>query len=764
MTEYSYLGKSQPFINGRDKVSGHILYAADFHLRDMLCGKILHSPLSHARIGHIDVSKARNHPGVKALITAQDTPCKRVGRRTQDRTMLAWKKVRYAGEPVAAVAAVDEETALEALDLIRVEYEELPAVFDPLIAMKPGSPLIHEEKDSYEPVPMTQPVKKGEGNVLEVESIKQGDVEQALKEADLVYHDTYRTQVVHHGFIETHGAVAEIGPSGRATLWTSTKAVFIARSTTAKHINFPVDKLRVIAPAVGGDFGGKGGGAHVEPICLLLALKARLPVKMVLSREEEFLNIPMRDASVIELTMGVKKNGTLVAARGQIVFDTGAYCDHLVGLSPGDMLGNYRIPNLDIFYYAVYTNNTPRGFVRAPRKPHPIFAVESHMDMIAHKLGIDPLELRLKNAVEQGDRLPQSPFIMGPVGFKPTLEAAAKYLKENKGAGKPNRGWGVACGKWGEFHPGPIYNAMVKINEDGSAAIITGVVDQGAGQYSVLAQIVAEVLSIHIEAISVVAADTETTPFEQAVGASSATYRVGNSARLAAEDARRKLLRLASTRLEAPPEALELKGGRVFIKSMPDRGLPLANLAAIAINSPGGQIIGQAGELKEAFLSFQIPYKDEIDTASYSTHLAEVEVDPDTGKVKVLRYFAAHDVGFALNPQSVKNQIEGGIAFGLGYALTEQLILHQGKTLNNNLTDYKLPDFTTIPPIDMAIIEVPSRFGPYGAKGVGEPPVIPVAPAIANAVYDAVGVRITELPITAERVFFALREKKKAIG
>ncbi len=758
MADFIYVGKSLPPKDGREKVAGRSLYAGDFHLPNMLYGKLLHSALSHARIVNIDKSRALKYPGVKAVISAEDTPCIRVGHRIQDRTMLAWKKVRYAGEPVAAVAAVDEETAQEALELIRVEYEELPAVFDPLLAMKTESPLLHEEKDTYEPVPMVPPIMKGKGNILEEHNLVMGNPEQALRDAYYVYHDTYHTQVVHAGYIEPHAVVADVDSSGRATIWCSTKTPYTVRNQTAKALRLPVEKIRAIAPAVGGDFGGKGS-AIMEPVCLLLAMKAGMPVKLVLGQDEEFLCTFMRDSAIIDLTLGANRDGTLLVIKGQMIIDSGAYCDHVVGLSPGDLAGGYRIPNINIANYSVYTNNTPRGHVRAPRAPYPIFAIESHMDMLAQKLGIDPVEIRLRNAVEEGDRLPEGNATLGPVGFKETLQAAAGYLKEHKGEKKPNCGWGVASGKWGVFNPPPICTAWVKINPDASATLITGATDPGGGLYGTMAQIAAEVLSIPYESINVIAADTEITPFEMGTGGSFSTYRVGTSVKLAAEDARRKILQQASLRLEAPPEALDLKAGRIFIKTMPERGLPLIAITGASMVSPGGQIIGVGDQLRASFLSGRMAHMGEIDTASYSTHVAEVEVDPETCHVKVLKYFAAHDVGFAINPDNVKKQIEGGVVFGMGYAMTEEIKLERGKTLNNNLTDYKLPTITMVPSIESAIIEVHTKFGPYGARGVGEPPSIPVAPAIANAIYDATGVRVTELPMTPERVFMAMKKK-----
>jgi len=557
--------------------------------------------------------------------------------------------------------------------------------------------------------------------------------------------------------------VADTDASGKATLWCSTKSVHVIRDDVSRLLAIPLSGIRVIAPTVGGDFGGKGG-ITIQPICLLLAMKAKLPVRMVLDRREEFMCAFAREATVSELTVGAKKDGTLTTIKGHIIFETGAYCDTVTRVSPGNLLGPYRYPSVDVTAYLVYTNNTPRGQVRAPRFPAPIFAAESHLDMVAHKLGMDPLEFRLKNAADEGHRMPGGHDHIGATGFRETVKEAQGYLKQQRVGREKNHGWGISCAQWGAHSWTSVSqpsSAWVKLNVDGSATLISGVTDQGGGQLGMLAQIVSEVLSIPFESISVVSADTETTPFEQGTGGSNTTYRVGNSVKWAAEDARGKVLQLASAKLEAPPDVLEMKDGNVFIRGRPERVLSLASVAAEAMSSPSGPIIGTGEKQREKLVAAQAERKGEIDRGACATHVAEVEVDPETGQVKVLKYFAVHDAGRAIHPENVRKQIEGGVTFGLGYALTEETKLDKGKTLSDNFGDYKLPGVTTVPDIESSVIEVPSRFGPFGARGVGEPPNVLVAPAIANAVYDAAGIRITELPITPERVFIALKKKSK---
>ncbi|MDP2643366.1 MAG: xanthine dehydrogenase family protein molybdopterin-binding subunit [Desulfobacterales bacterium] len=759
--DFRYLGKSLPVIGGRDKVAGRAVYAGDMQLPNMIHGKVLYSPLSHARIRHIDVSWALKHPGVRAVVTAADTLGLKAGRCYKTRPILADGEVNYIGEPVAAVAAVDEDTAMEALELIRVEYEELPPVFDPLAAMEPDSPLVHADVDTFEPFP---PQRDGRGNILDKVVIQKGNVEEALKESYLVHQDTYRTKAQHAGYIEPQAVLAHVDASGKATIWNSTKAVHVIRADVARLLGLPLSKVRVIAPAVGGDFGGKGG-IVLQPVCVLLSMKAQLPVRLVLNRREDFACTFWREATVSNLTIGTDRDGSLKAIKGQIVFECGAYSDIVTRVSPANLHGPYTFPNVDLVAYRVFTNNPPRGQVRAPSFPAPTFALESHMDMLARKLNMDPIEFRLKNAAGEGYQIPGGKGYLGTTAIRQVLNAAADYLKKEKTPQEKYRGWGVSCSQWGahSWHtPAQASSAWVAVNKDGSVVLVTGVTDQGGGQYGAFAQIVAEILSVPFESVSVVAADTDVTPYEGGTGGSRTTYRVGSSVKLAAEDVRGEILKRASEKLEAPVEILELKDGRVYVREDPGRSVSFSALAAESLTSDRGMIIGNGARLREKKIAQDLKRKGEIDTGACSTHVARVEVDPATGKVKVLKYFAAHDVGFAIHPDNVANQIEGGVAFGLGYALTEEAKVEQGRCLNNNFSDYKLPGITMTPHVEKAIIQVPSSFGPYGVRGVGEPPNVLVAPAVANAVCDALGVRVTELPLTPERVFSALKKKHAA--
>ncbi|MDP2646603.1 MAG: xanthine dehydrogenase family protein molybdopterin-binding subunit [Desulfobacterales bacterium] len=758
MSAYTYLGKSFPHTQDNEKITGRAAYAADLRLDHMLWAKILHSPLSHARIRSIDTSGAERLPGVKAVVTAKDTTCARVGRGVQDRPLFAFNEVKYKGEPVAAVAAVDEQTALDALELIRVDYEELPAVFDSFEALKPDSVRVHEDNETFEPRP---PTRKAGANIIDRARVVEGNFEKAMGECDVIHQDSYHTQIAHPGYMEPHAAVARVDDAGNATLWCSTKAPFAVREHTSKFLNIPISRLRVIASTVGGDFGGKGT-ATVEPISVLLAMKSGCPVKLVLTREEEFSCIPQKASTTMELTLGAKKDGTLWAVKGKIVLDSGAYYDNS-GRAEGNalkLMGVYRIPNIDLEAVLVYTNNPPKGHVRAPSGPPPAFAIESHMDALSRKLGLDPLAFRLKNIVQDQDHLAGGKGILHPEGLKPTLLAAREYLDKEKGRKEKNKGWGVACGLWSTspVRPGgQASSAWVKINEDGSVQVITGATDQGGGQYSAFAQIVSEVLSVPYDSVSVIGADTAFSPDEKGTGGSQTTYRVGISVKLAAEDARQQLLELASDRLDAGQDILDIRDGKVFIKEAPERSIGLRELAASSLSSPQGPIIGVGRKEREAFLAQMKSYRGQVDMATFSTHVAQVEIDPETGLVKILKYFAAHEVGLAINPDNVKKQIEGGVVFGLGYALSEEVKVQQGNTLTDSFMDYKMPTMTLAPEITYKIIELPCKFGPFGAKGIGEPPVVPVAPAIANAVFDAIGVRIKDLPITPEKIFSGLK-------
>lgn len=739
------------------KATGFAEYTADHFIPGTLAAKVLRSPHPHAKILSIDTSRARSLEGVIAVITASDLPKVLTGRWLNDHSVFAWDKVRHVGEAVGAVAAIDEETAEEALELIKVEYEPLPAIFDPIKAMESGALLVHEDMANYTP-------KKRicKGNILNSDIIKIGDLESAFDRADFIYEARYVTPLQHAGFTQPHQCIASLDATGKLTMWTSTKDPFRIRQQVAEVLGLSMSKIRVISGMCGGDFGGKGT-ITIEGICAALALKAKKPVRLTLRWQEELGSTFARTKAITELKTGVKKDGTLLAIRGRIVHDCGAYMD-AVGAVRGDLnyiQGPYHWQNADLSAFMVYTNNPPTGHVRGVRCPQTHFAIESHMDTIARNLGIDPIEFRLRNVMHDGDKV-VSGGVLRSMSARQVLEAAAEYMKKQKRPLEPLTGWGIALGQY-NLHTLPeglqTSSACVKINEDGTATLLTGSTEQGSGILTALQQIVVEELGLSMDSISSVNTDTDASPWERGTGGSQTTYRVGPIVRMAAQDAREQLLALATRKLEVEPEQLDLADGKVFVRNAPKVFITIKELAKEALSSHGGPIMGTGlSQRKEHFEKLE-EEKGIIDGPSFGVAAVKVAVDMDTGKVKVLQCYSAWDAGFAINPDNVTGQIEGGVVYGLGYALTEEMITKEGKTCNNNLMDYHMPTLPDVPKIDVVVIEVPSHWGPHGAKGFAEGTNVPVAPAVANAVYAASGARVTEIPLVPERVFMELKIK-----
>jgi CO/xanthine dehydrogenase Mo-binding subunit len=501
-------------------------------------------------------------------------------------------------------------------------------------------------------------------------------------------------------------------------------------------------------------------------------MKAARPVRLTLTRQEELMATYMRQASVCHLKVGARADGRLVALQGDIIYDTGAYCD-LMGLSPARLdlfLGPYNIPHVQFTAHRVYTNNTPRGHMRGPGGPQPCFAIESHLDMVARKLKMSPVEFRLQNALEEGSAMSKGTVVLSP-GIKETLRRTGQFLA---GAQKgPLQGWGVASLIWEgtNIKQVPASSAIVKINEDGTVVLVTGAPEQGGGPHTILSQVVAEVLGVPYETISVFSGDTDATPFETSVGGSRTTYRVGNTVRLAAESAREQLFELAAEKLGVGPEGMVAREGRIYSGGQPEKAISVAELASYALKSRGSHILATGRVRRREWYRFLAgeaathgPHGEVLDGSPQGTQAAKVEVDPETGKVRVLEYFACHDVGRALHRRNVEGQIEGAVVLGLGYALSEEVRLEEGRTLVTGFHDYKMPTAADSLRVGADIVELPSSYGPFGAKGIAEPASLPVAPAIANAIYDAVGVRLRELPLTPEKVLKALREKGERVG
>lgn len=755
--ELLVVGKSIPKPDAKVKVTGVAEYTGDMRFPGMLFGKILRSPYPHARVVKIDKSKAERLPGVKVVLTPKDVPnrefcaywreSKDLQRLPADERILQ-DTVRFVGDRVAALAAVDERTADEALKLIDVEYELLPAVFNEEEAMKPEAPKIHGV----------------EQNVAAHISMGAGNIEQGFKEADYIFEDEYKLPMQHPCPMEPHAYVADYNPVEKElTVWSSTQGTFNVRFLLSEILGMPMNKIRVIKPFVGGGFGGKNPIVD-EPICALLAIRTGKPVKLVYSRGDELAFARRRHSVTIKLKAGFKKDGTLTAKQMKAFLNTGAYID--AGPKVTNTLGHrwmmlYRAPHIMYDGYAVYTNTSPASSMRGFGTTQQTFAWESMLDVVAEKLSIDPLELRLKNIIRSGDIDPYSGQTIASCELAECIRQGAKRIfwgKRKKGGERADnvkkRGMGMGCGT----HNTGVWpyvretsSAIVKVNEDGTASLLVGECDLGQGSETVFSQICAEALGVLPEDITVLrTADTAIAPYDIGTHSSRSTHIVGNAVKIAAENAKQQLLLEASKMLESDVKDLTCRNRKIYTRKDPEREIPLAKVAMSALHGDEPrQIIGTS------------IYQPSTMSPPFLAQFAEVEVDTETGQVKVLKIVAAHDVGVAINPMLVEAQIEGGISMGLGYALTEGLEVDRktGKYLNSTLNDYKILSASEMPATEAIIVKSMEPTGPYGAKGVGEPAMVAIAPAIANAVYNAIGARIKELPITAEKILKALQKE-----
>ena len=745
------VGRSLPRVDAPGKVSGATVYAADFALPGMLHGKVFRSTVPHARLVRLDVSRARALPGVRAVISAADVPHVRYGGALKDETIFARDVVRYVGQPVAAVAASTPEAAAAALAAIDVVYEPLPAVLDLEAALAPGAPLIHEEWERYTAIPILQ----REGNVCNRARIIVGDVERGFEEADRIFEHRFRTSMVHQGYTEPRAAVAAWDSGGQVTVWSNTQLPFEVQNTLAEILELPPSKIRIVVPGVGGGFGGKLR-VSVEHFAAFLARKSGRPVKLLTTSEEELTAANPRQSAIAELKTGVTNDGRIVAKTGRILFDTGAFAGSGPGVASVATLvlaGPYRIPNLYLEGFAVYTNKTNCGSFRAPSGPQANFAVESQMDVMADALGLDPLEFRLKNIVREGDEGPTGQLLQG-VGLEECLLKAAAAIGWKDRRPGPDRGKGLACGWW--TTTGGSSGVYVKINPDGTVALNTGAAEIGTAAITGAAQVLAEELGVDLADINVVSADTSSTPFDFGAQGSRTAFAVGNACRVAAADLRQQLFALAAAQLGVNADALSLADKHVVAG---DRRLSLADLARLSQQTGGGLIA------HGTFIAPPTPYDTKrveghvypaFHSPSFHAHAVDLSVDRDTGEITIHKYVVAQDVGFALNPTYIEGQIEGGVAQGLGQALSEEIVYEGGRVLNANLTDYKMPTTLDVPRVESILVEHPSQVGPYGAKGVGEPPNMEPPAAVANAVTAATGLRITSLPITAEKIALGL--------
>lgn len=775
MEELFVVGKRLPRIDGLAKAVGEAKFASDIVFPHMLYGKVLRSSLPHARILNIDTTKAKRLHGVKAVVTGKDTYglSYTVLQELNDPTLfdkqpLCVEKVRYVGDEVAAVAAVDKDTAEEALQLIKVDYEPLPAIFDPVKAMEPGAPLIHER----------------ERNLAWEIHLNVGDVEAGFAQADHIREDTFHTWPIAHCTLEPHTCVAEFDSSGRISIWSSTQTPYRIRMNLARLLKIPESKVRVVLPHVGGGFGSRAELMPHEFCAALLSKCTGRPVKIALTRDEVFNCTRTRHPMTLTLKTGVKKDGTLVARQSRIIVDNGAYNSTgpiAVYLCVAFMHGVFRLPNIRCDAFLVYTNNPVNGPMRGHGGVQGRFAADSQLDMIARDLGIDTADLMLKNAAHSGDTLAHG-LRVSSCGLKECIEKATQsagwptrmnlskrvLTKGQKGDGQSHkyRGFGIGCHAYlsgVNQDPYVCHSAIVKIHEDGGISLLTGAADIGQGSNTTLAQIVAEEFGVTLDDVRVVVQDTEVTPLDRGSFSSRVTLWTGNAVKAAAADAKQQLFRVIAEKLEANPEDLVIKNRQVYVIGAPGRGIPIDEAVKYCqLATEGRPIIGRGYySMPFALPSLKTAVGNLSSAYSYGATVAEIEVDRTTGKVRVLNLTAAHDCGRAVNPLAVEGQIEGCAIMGLGAALSERLILEEGRSLNPSILDYKVPFIEDVPDIKSIIVETIEPEGPFGAKEAGEGPIISIAAAIANAVHDAVGVRITDLPLTPEKILKALKREKR---
>jgi CO/xanthine dehydrogenase Mo-binding subunit len=735
------VGRSTPRVEGMLKVTGKAHYSGDFNLPGTLWGRCLRSPIAHGRIKSIDVSKALTVPGVKAVITGEDVPGLRIGRCIYDTPVMADGLVRFIGEKVAAAAAETKLAAEQALELIEVEYEEMAPLLDPVEATKDSAPVLHPDLLSYKGLPV--PVEKL-GNVFAYLKWGKGDIEAGFREADLIVENTFTTQVTHQSYLEPHACVVQTHADGSADIWSCSKTPFAVRGQLSNCIGLPKEKLVFHPMQIGGDFGGKGGFMDV-PAAYFLSKKSGQPVKMIMDYTEELTAGNPRHASIIKVRTGVKKNGVITAHHMDFLFDSGAYASmkpagYLIGAST--CAGPYKINNCLIEERMVYTNKIPCGHMRAPGDPQGFFANESQMDIVARKLGMDPVEFKRKNLMKDGDSTPIGGHISHIRGNE-ALDKAIELAGYRKPKGK-NVGRGLAFSEWSPS--GGEGSIFVTIDESGKVKISSPVVDQGAGVLTVIVECVGEELQVPAAEIELIQTDSTTVPSDGGVGGSRATRVYGNAAFEGGKKAREELYAAAAQSLEVDVKELELDRGYILHKPS-KRKMSFAEVIKFK-----GAPVHVLGYYKSAEKSHD---------ASVSAQICEVHVDPETGKVTLRNMVSAHTTGKVINPLMHQGQIDGGIVFGLGYALTEEINFDGGRITTTNMGEFKIPNITDIPPLKTHVAEiVPGGPGPYNSLAIGEVANTPTAAAVANAVADACGVRITDLPVTSEKVYEALKTGK----
>ena len=743
--EYKVIGTRPIRHDGVDKVTGRAIYGADFQITGLLHGRVLRSPHAHARIVSIDTSRAEAYPGVKGVVTAQDLPAAEdkmadlgegaVNLKYLCDNILASDKALYKGHAIAAVAATSPHIAEEACELIDVEYELLPPVLEVREAMEPDAPILHENLTTSS----LGDEDEKPTNIASHLQHKKGDIEKGFDEADIVIERGFVTGTVHQGYIEPHNATAHYNQDGQLTVWCSTQGAFTVREQLAEILQYPVSKIKVVPLEIGGGFGGKIN-VYIKPVAALLAKKTGKPVKVLMNRADVFEGTGPTPASYITIKMGAKKDGKITAAQTSLAFEAGAYPGSPVGAGAMCVFAPYNIENVLIDGYDVVVNKPKSAPYRAPGATNAAFGTETVIDELAEELDIDPLELRLMNGAKEGDRRPDGP-IYPRIGFIETLEAAKEHPHYASSNGKKYHGRGIASGFW--FNIGLESSVTINVNPDGTINLVEGSTDIGGTRASIAMQ-AAEVLGIPAESVNPTVVDTNSIGYTAVTGGSRTTYATGYAAYEAAQDVVKQMKARAAKLWEVDEDNVQFADGEFSSINGKEEQMSFRDLSG-KLSQTGGPVVGRAT----------------MDPAgaggAFATHVVDVEVDVETGKVEILRYTATQDAGKAIHPSYVEGQIQGGVVQGIGWALNEEYIYNaEGEMTNASFLDYRMPTCLDLPMIDAVIVEVPNPGHPYGVRGVGEVPIVPPPAAIANAIYDAIGIRMTELPMSPDRLLKAM--------
>ena len=743
--EYKVIGTRPIRHDGVDKVTGRAIYGADFQITGLLHGRVLRSPHAHARIISIDTSRAEAHPGVKGVVTAQDLP------EAEDKiadlgegavslkylcdNILASDKALYKGHAIAAVAATDPHIAEEACELIDVEYEVLPPVLEVRAAMEPDAPIIHEN------IRTSSLGETGEkpSNVASHIQFKKGDIEKGFDEADIVIEREFVTGTVHQGYIEPHNATALYNPDGQLTVWCSTQGAFTVREQLAEILQYPISKIKVVPLEIGGGFGGKIN-VYIKPVAALLAKKTGKPVKVLMNRADVFEGTGPTPASYITVKMGATKDGKITAAQTSMAFEAGAYPGSPVGAGAMCIFAPYNTENVLIDGYDVVVNKPKTAPYRAPGATNAAFGSETVIDELAEELNIDPLEIRLMNGAKEGDHRADGP-VFPRIGFIETVETAKSHPHYTAPNGKKHHGRGVASGFW--FNIGLESSVTINVNPDGTVNLVEGSTDIGGTRASIAMQ-AAEVLGIPAESVNPTVVDTNSIGYTAVTGGSRTTYATGYAAYEAAQDVVKQMIGRAAKLWDVDEANVQFTDGEFSSINGKEEQISFRDLSA-RLGETGGPVVGRA-TMNPAGAG-----------GAFATHVVDVAVDEETGKVEILRYTATQDAGKAIHPSYVEGQIQGGVVQGIGWALNEEYIYNdEGAMTNASFLDYRMPTCLDLPMIDAVIVEIPNPGHPYGVRGVGEVPIVPPPAAIANAIYDAVGIRMTELPMSPDRLLKAM--------